>query len=439
MSLDKNRAWKLLEDISFVRVAGTDAELKAAEIIKAHCEAAGVPAVIEDFEIDVATIKTATLEVLEPEYHAYPVIGIGKTNSTPAEGVVGGFKYIEDGADANLTDVAGKIVLMQGRGMPDLFEKLEKKGALGYIAIAGNMYEDESIKNELRPSDAFGKDCPIPGVKIHITEAEKLVLSKPTKVKLTLDTTTEKGTSRNVVATIEGTDLKDEVLAFSAHYDSVAYSQGSWDNGTGSVTIAELMHYFKEKGSRRTLKFIWCGSEEIGLVGSRKYCEAHEEELKNYIFDINFDMTGCTIGYESCCCTASEDTMHAIEYLARVNNYPVKMSLDTYGSDSTSFATAGVPACTFARLNAQGGAQIHNHTDTMDRIDPDSFMITLNFVAMFADQVANAAVNPIPRKFAASVNEKLEMGRKFAAAGKDKKPEEAPAEAAEEKKEEETK
>ena len=30
MSLDKNRAWKLLEDISFVRVAGTDEELKAA-------------------------------------------------------------------------------------------------------------------------------------------------------------------------------------------------------------------------------------------------------------------------------------------------------------------------------------------------------------------------------------------------------------------------
>jgi len=66
-------------------------------------------------------------------------------------------------------------------------------------------------------------------------------------------------------------------------------------------------------------------------------------------------------------------------------------------------------------------------------------MITLNFVAMLAEQIANAPVNPIPRKFAASVNEKLEMGRKFAAAGKEKKAEEAPAEAAEEKKEEETK
>jgi len=426
MYTDKNRAWKLLEDISFVRVAGTDEELKAAQIFKSVCDEAGVPAVIEDFEIDMTTISTATLEVLEPEYHAYPVIGIGKTMSTPAEGVVGGFKYIEDAVDANLTDVEGKIVLMQGRASKDLFEKLEKKGAVGYISIAGNLYEEESIKNELRPGDAFGKDHPIPGVKIHISEAEKLVLSKPTKVKIVLNTESKKGTSHNVVATIEGTDLKDEIIAFSAHYDSVAYSKGSWDNGTGSVTIAELMHYFKAKGSRRTLKFIWCGSEEIGLVGSKKYCEAHKDELKDYIFNINFDMTGVTIGYEKCCCSTSEDTMHAIEYIAKLNNYPVKTELGTYASDSTSFAAAGVPACTFARLNATGGQQIHNHHDDMNHIDPDSFMITLDFVSMFAEQVANSPVNPIPRKFAAAVTEKLEEQKKMMAemGGEEKKEEE---------------
>jgi len=438
MCMDKNRAWKLLEDIGFVRVAGSEEELKAAEILKAACEEAGVPAVIEDFEVDVVNIHTATLEVLEPEYRAYPVIGIGKTANTPAEGVVGGFKYIEDGTDTNLTDVEGKIVLLQGRGDKDLYEKLQKKGALGYIAIAGNIYEDESIKNQLRPTNAFGKEHPIPGVKLHITDAEKLVLSKPTKVKIVLNSEKVKATSHNVVATIEGTDLKDEVIAFSAHYDSVPYSKGVWDNGTGSVTIAELMHYFKEKGTRRTMKFVWCGAEEIGLVGSREYCKAHEAELKDYIFNINFDMTGVTIGYEKFCCTASEDTLHAVEYLAKLNNYPVKTELGTYSSDSTSFAGAGVPACTFARLNAMGGAQIHNNTDTFDRIDPDSFMITLNFVALFAEQIANAPVNVIPRKFAPAVTEKLEQMKKMRAE-MDAKPEEKKEEGEEKKPETEEK
>ena len=416
MSMCKNRAWKLLEDMSFVRVAGSEEDIKCAQLLKDTCDAAGVPAVIEDFEVDVVNINTATLEVLEPEYHAYPVIGIGKTPNTPEEGVVGGFKYIEDATDANLTDVEGKIVLMQGRAKPDLFEKLQKKGALGYISLGGNLYEEESIKNELRPQNAFGKNNPLPGVKIHISEAEKLVLSKPTKVKMVLNSEATKATSHNVVATIEGTDLKDEVIVFSAHCDSVPYSKGSWDNATGSVAIAELMHYFKEKGTRRTMKFVWCGAEEIGLVGSREYCKAHEEDMKNYIFNINFDMTGVTIGYEHCCCSTSEDTMHAIEYLAKINNYPLKTELGTYSSDSTSFASAGVPAVTFARLNATGGAQIHNHTDTFDRLDPDSFMITLNFVAPFAEQIANAPVNPIPRKLADKVKEKIEEGKKRRAA-----------------------
>ena len=438
MSMCKNRAWKLLEDMSFVRVAGSEEDMKCAQLLKDTCEAAGIPAVIEDFEVDVVNVNVATLEVLEPEYHAYPVIGIGKTPNTPEEGVVGGFKYIEDAYDANLTDVEGKIVLMQGRAKPDLFEKLQKKGALAYIALGGNMYEEESIKNELRPTNAFGKNNPLPGVKIHISEAESLVRSKPTKVKLVLNSEATKATSHNVVATIEGTDLKDEVLVFSAHCDSVPYSKGSWDNATGSVTIMELMHYFKEHGSRRTLKFVWCGAEEIGLVGSREYCKAHEAELKNVIFNINFDMTGVTIGYEHCCVSASEDTLHAIEYMAKLNNYPVKTELGTYPSDSSSFASAGVPACTFARLQAMGGAQIHNHNDTMEHLDPDSFMITLEFVAKFAEQIANAPVNPIPRKFADVVAKKIEESKKMHAA-MDAKKEEKKEEPEAEKKEAEEK
>ena len=264
-------------------------------------------------------------------------------------------------------------------------------------ALAGNMYEDESIKNELRPSDAFGKDCPIPGVKIHITEAEKLVLSKPTKVKLTLDTETVKGTSRNVVATIEGTDLKDEVLAFSAHYDSVAYSKGSWDNATGSVTIMELMHYFKEKGSPRTLKFIWCGSEEIGLVGSRKYCEAHEEELKNVVLNINLDMIGCIMGKFIACCTTEESLTHYIKYFGLEYGMSVRAYQDVYSSDSTPFADKGIPAVSFARIAPGNTATIHNSYDTKKLIKTDNMQKDITAVTAFAERMANAVHCPVSK------------------------------------------
>ena len=79
MSLCSKRAWKALEKLSFVRVAGTCEELKAAEFLKAECEKAGVEAVIEDFEIEMPEIKTVKFEVLEPEYKEYHLIGIGKS------------------------------------------------------------------------------------------------------------------------------------------------------------------------------------------------------------------------------------------------------------------------------------------------------------------------------------------------------------------------
>lgn len=412
--MDKNRAWSLLQEMSFVRVAGSKEDLKTANILKAHCDEAGVPAVIEEFEIENAVITEATLEVLEPEYCSFPVIGIGKTPNTKKDGAIGGFKYIENALDSNLTDVKDKIVLVNGpRLMPPTMKKLAEKGALGYILTGGDFYEEDSIKKELRPTSAFGDDNPLPGIKIHMDDAEKLVRSNPVKVRMVLKNRKKKETAHNVIATIEGSDLKDEVIIFSAHCDSVPYSQGSWDNATGSVTVMELMHYFNKHRPRRTMKFLWCGAEEIGLVGSRKYCETHKDELDKVIFNINFDMTGVTLGYEHVCCSCSEETMHAIQYLANIENYPLDIELGMYSSDSSSFARAGVPACTFARLNPRGGAQIHNHHDNMDHLDPDSFMITANFVAKFGDQIGNAAVNPIPRKFAEKVTKAIEEQKRF--------------------------
>ena len=49
MGMCKKRAWKLLEDMSFVRVAGSPEDLKTAQLLKAMCDEAGVPAEIEEF------------------------------------------------------------------------------------------------------------------------------------------------------------------------------------------------------------------------------------------------------------------------------------------------------------------------------------------------------------------------------------------------------
>ena len=81
----------------------------------------------------------------------------------------------------------------------------------------------------------------------------------------------------NIIAEIPGTDLKDEVVIFGAHFDSWHTGTGATDNGAGSSVMMEaariLLETIKETGiqPRRTLRLaLWTG-EEQGLYGSRAY------------------------------------------------------------------------------------------------------------------------------------------------------------------------
>ena len=83
-------------------------------------------------------------------------------------------------------------------------------------------------------------------------------------VKLTLKQTPVKNAkSRNVVCKIKGQD--DEIIVFSAHYDSVPLSHGIYDNATGALTIYKLCRILCIP-DQHTLVFVWCGSEEKRLA-----------------------------------------------------------------------------------------------------------------------------------------------------------------------------
>ena len=108
-----------------------------------------------------------------------------------------------------------------------------------------------------------------------------------TKVKLNLKSqyTNPDGMEHNIIAEIPGTDLKDEVVIFGAHFDSWHAATGATDNGAGSSVMMEaariLLETIKESGvqPRRTLRLaLWTG-EEQGLYGSRAYVSKHFAEV----------------------------------------------------------------------------------------------------------------------------------------------------------------
>lgn len=435
MSLNKERAFELLKKISFERIAGTIKEIECAHILEEECKKAGVSVEIEDFEIETPEVEKAVLTVTKPDKLNINCVGIGKSGVTSDEGISAPLCYVENGMDANLLDVKDKIVLLTG-GQPDTIEKLKKAGAVAYIQVFGSLFDPEEMIKEIRPRNAFKKPedkDSFPGVLIHITDAQKLLRMNPEEVNIVLKQNAEKkGTSHNVIATILGSEKPEEVITFTAHYDSVIYSSGAWDNGTGSITIMELMHYFNANKPKRTLKFIWCGSEEIGLEGSKAYCEKHKDELEKVLFNINVDMTGTLLGYEVAVCSCEDAVAKYIDFLGKIEGFPIKTNVDMYSSDSSSFVFSGVPAVTFARLAPRGGAEIHSRKDVIDNLDPDKFIKTVEFMAKFSEKVINAKVFPISKEFPKELQDKMEQFKKWFSKPKKEEKE------AEEKKEKET-
>ena len=276
MSISKERAWQAVKDLSYERVTDTADEKRAAEYFKAECAKLGVEAHFEPYEIEKSTIEKVELTVAGK---SYAVIGIGKTASTPDEGIDAPVVYLGAGYEADMAGVEGKICLISGRVTGKTTNKLKELGALGFIGVHGGLWDnDPKLISEPRPKDMFGGAAEIPGVSMRVEDAEELVKNHLGETAhMVLKTTTAKVESQNVVAVLPGKRLPKEEVALSAHYDSVRYSKGSWDNASGSVAILELLHHYVENQPDRTLRFIWCGSEEIGLKGSKAYCDQHKD------------------------------------------------------------------------------------------------------------------------------------------------------------------
>lgn len=410
MEICGKREWELLEKIGFTRIAGSPEEEKAARILKEECDKLGVPAIIQPFEIEQGIVEEATLEILEPFQQEIPVTGYQCAQNTPEEGLEAPFLYVENADDVSLSDARGKIVLVNGYMRVPLFRKLMKAGVAGIVTMEGQLRDrreetDLSTRKLRRTLRAFGN---VPMVHTRVLDAIDMVRKGACKARLVLKGRTEEWTSHNVIATVLGTEKPEEIVSFGAHYDSVDFSKGVYDNGAGSVINMEVLRYFAENPPKRTLKFVWYGSEEIGLEGSWAYVKAHKEELEAHKLMINVDVGGPVLGVDRITATAEKALASYLEYFVKIHGFAAEVKQGIYSSDSIPFADSGVPGVNFSRDGAPGAAYIHDRFDTLSFLSADMLEKTTRIVLEFGKEMANAALVPVERKIPQNIVEDVE-------------------------------
>ena len=391
---------KIFEDTAYVRMGGSAEELRAAKYLQEQCAKLGLTATIEEFDVDMATMEKAEFLADGVSVTCKGYLNAGSST------VEAPFYYLRSTDPFSLSQCKGKIVMVDGYLGYWLYQDILENGAVGFVTYDGNAnYTDRDIdQRELRAATHKGRK--IPGVNINAKDAIELIRKGVTTAKITLKQEEYVGQSRNVILDIPG--QVEEYIAFTAHYDSTSLSQGAYDNMSGSVGILGLAEYFATHPHRYGVRFIWCGSEERGLLGAKAYC-AREENIEKCVLNINLDMIGCIMGKFISCVTGEEKLVHYIEYLGNEVGFGITVRQDVYSSDSTPFADKGIPAVSFARIAPPPTATIHNSYDTLALMKGEQMCEDIDFLIAFADRMANAVRCPVARTMPDNMKDKLDI------------------------------
>ena len=240
--MEAKEIMKIFEDTAYVRMGGSDSELRCAKYLVECCAKLGLKAEIEEFSVDMATMQKA---VLEADGISIPCKGYLNAGSGEVEAP---FYYLRSTDAYALSQCKGKIVMIDGYLGYWIYNDILENGAVGFVTYDGNAnYTDRDIdQRELRSFVSKGNK--IPGVNINAKDAINLINKGVQTAKIVLKQDEYEGKSRNVILDMPGEI--DEYIVLTAHYDSTSLSQGAYDNMSGSVGLLGIAEHFVKNPHR---------------------------------------------------------------------------------------------------------------------------------------------------------------------------------------------
>ncbi len=216
---------------------------------------------------------------------------------------------------------------------------------------------------------------------------------------------------KNVAAVIPGTDpgLAREIVVVGAHYDHVGRGNfgslggpaakgqihnGADDNASGTSAVLELAEAFSMLPSRRTILFLLFTGEEMGLVGSKYYCDHPLFPLEDTVAMLNMDMIGRSVdGYLFIGGMGTSPAWKPlIEEFTAGQHF--KLELKDGGkapSDNSSFYSKNVPVLFFFTNVHE---DYHRPGDDWEKVNFAGEREIARLVFEIADAVANADARP---------------------------------------------
>lgn len=324
-ALTRGKAYDWLHHICYnvgTRLSGSYGEKKMIDFLQTELKNLGLTVHLQPVMVPQwvrGLPEYAYIETSKDKITTVPILALGGSVATPASGIkarVIEFKSLQELENANIDDVVGKIVFLNG-ALSDGFISPSKaysacgsqrysgakvavnKGAVAVIVRSLSHKIDDNPHTGVMSYDDLHPSRHIPAAAISTKGADLLssLLSLNPNLQFYFKQnckTLKDVQSYNVIGEIKGSEFPDEIITFGGHLDSWDVGHGAHDDGAGVVQSMEVIRIFKELNytPKRTIRIVLFANEENGARGGQKYAEESKKKNENHIFALESDAGG---------------------------------------------------------------------------------------------------------------------------------------------------
>lgn len=348
---------------------------------------------------------TESVELISPRRQALPMLGLGGSIATPADGITADVMVVTsyDDLRARASEARGRIVLYNvpftayGQTVAYRSGGAVAAARVGAVASLVRSITPYSMRTPHTGGMAYNDSVPrIPHAAITPEDADMIARmiqrGERVTVKLTMSARTmPDAQSRNVIAELLGTTSPDEIVVMGGHIDSWDVGRGAMDDAGGVVAAWEAIRILRELGlrPRRTIRVVGWTNEENGLRGGTGYRDAHRAELARHVAAIESDAgVFKPLGFGF---TGSDSAFALVRQigtlLAAIGAGDIVRGGG--GADIGPIMALGVPGL---GLNVDGTKYFwyhHTDADTVDKLDPHDVALCVATMAVMAYVLAD--------------------------------------------------
>jgi carboxypeptidase Q len=372
-------------------------EMKRDGLENVHTEKVIVPRWVRGHE---------SAEIVEPARRLMPMLGLGDSVGTPADGVQGDVVIVHsfEELDAASTRIKGRMVLFNvpytnyGETVRFRSGGASRAARYGAVAMLIRSVGPDGLRLPHTGALQYADDAPkIPAAAITSEDADRLQRMADrggrVAVRLTMQAHFDADAeSANVVGEIRGRDKPDEVVVVSGHLDSWDVGDGATDDGGGCVVTWDALRIMRKLNlrPRRTVRVVLWTNEENGGRGGQAYRDAHRAELGKHVLMLESDggvFRPLGFGF-----TGSEAARQTVRTIATLLSGIAADQITASGGGADigpSVQEAHMPSMSLEVDGSRYFLIHHTAADTVDKIDPLDMAKCAAAVAVMAYVVAD--------------------------------------------------